>query len=877
MGIKGLYHEIGPGERIALSKLAMDTFEQRGRPLRVAIDTALWQFQAQSGKGNASCPHADTNHHHHTGGKNPALRTIYYRLLRLLALSIQPLLVFDGPDKPPFKRGRRTGPHVEWPLSTQLKQLLGLLGLPHHDAPGEAEAECARLQQHAVVDAVLSEDVDALMFGCGLTLRDWSAEGRRGPKAPTHVSMYRCAEAESAVPSAAGGGGDGGATRPALTAAGMLLVALMSGGDYSPAGVPRCGVKVACEAARAGYGEWLCRLGTGTPSSAGWQAWRHDLAHELRTNEQKFFKTKHPTIVIPPLFPDRDLLRYYLRPAVSSPARLQALRQTVRWEAEIDVRRLRRFVADAFEWRGVAGARKFVRGVAEPLLVQGLVRRALRSSSAAIAPAPALDDAADAADAAGVREICGRRTAFTTDGLVEVRVSFVPLDIVRIDLSLEAAAAVINQDDPDPDPEPEPGEHHSSSSSSSSSSSDDDDNHDMDDASSTVPEKRPARRTAPSYDPSLPHKAWVCEGWVRAAAPAALARWHDAERLRLQERQDRLAAAAAKPSAAAKRSQAAARRALKLRGGMEFGAMDRYVRITKPAAHHRDHHPLPKTVAGARKVDDGDGESESDGGGGGDDRGLGRRSLTSMTAPTLMPSTCLAEREENEDEQDRRATRTKTTPRQDRWLSSSAPFPAPRPSTVATPAARKGVRQSQGKPPPGKETGKEKEEGYDDDYDDDEDGKDHHAFLPSLTSLLSPRHPRFTAPPLLLPPSTPIPTPSSLPPPPPPPAPWLPLHPPPPSPHPPPLTTTTATAPRPKVRPRASLQGAWADADPDIGIGAGVGRAVAVVDLDGDEGTTMTRKTVTTTARVGVGAGAGRFSASGGGVVWQRVDVVDLT
>lgn len=46
-----IYKEIGAGERIALSKLAAQKFEQAGRPLRLAIDTSIWLFQIQSGKG----------------------------------------------------------------------------------------------------------------------------------------------------------------------------------------------------------------------------------------------------------------------------------------------------------------------------------------------------------------------------------------------------------------------------------------------------------------------------------------------------------------------------------------------------------------------------------------------------------------------------------------------------------------------------------------------------------------------------------------------------------------------------------------------------------------------------------------------------------
>jgi hypothetical protein len=46
-----IYKEIGPGKRIALSKLALEKFEDTGRPLRIAIDTSIWLFQIQASKG----------------------------------------------------------------------------------------------------------------------------------------------------------------------------------------------------------------------------------------------------------------------------------------------------------------------------------------------------------------------------------------------------------------------------------------------------------------------------------------------------------------------------------------------------------------------------------------------------------------------------------------------------------------------------------------------------------------------------------------------------------------------------------------------------------------------------------------------------------
>lgn len=46
-----IYGEIGPGERVALSKISIEKYEKTGIPLRIAIDISIWNFQIQSGQG----------------------------------------------------------------------------------------------------------------------------------------------------------------------------------------------------------------------------------------------------------------------------------------------------------------------------------------------------------------------------------------------------------------------------------------------------------------------------------------------------------------------------------------------------------------------------------------------------------------------------------------------------------------------------------------------------------------------------------------------------------------------------------------------------------------------------------------------------------
>ncbi|KAK1832754.1 hypothetical protein QBC39DRAFT_348136 [Podospora conica] len=399
MGIKGIYKEIGAGERVSLCKIATEHIERHpDRPFRLAIDVSIWQFQIQAARG----------------GSNPAIRTMFYRLVRMLGHSIEPVFVFDGPKKPEFKRNKRSGRGDGARVSDAMaKRLIRHFGFIGHDAPGEAEAECALLQRKGIVDAVLSEDVDTIMFGCGKTFRNWSAEGSTS-KTPTHVTVYDAAKIAA------------GQSR--LDREGMVLVALMSGGDYIPEGIPGCGVKVACEAARAGFGREVCRLKRS--DTEGLNAWRQKLMAELKSNESGFFRTKHKALVVPADFPNLEVLRYYTHPVVSNDDTLQRLEQELLKRRSINVKALREFTGETFDWTYRQGAVKLIRVLAPSILVQRLVKRS---------DDPHTDDldAKEDSEASIVRKITSRRTHVSTDGTPELRVSFIPANIVGIDLSLE--------------------------------------------------------------------------------------------------------------------------------------------------------------------------------------------------------------------------------------------------------------------------------------------------------------------------------------------------------------------------------------------------------------------------------------------------------
>ena len=492
-----------------MSKLAVEHIENTGRPLRIAIDISIWQFQIQSGEG----------------GKNPALRTLYYRLLRLLALSIQPLFVFDGSQKPPFKRGSKTTSNAACLPNFLSKELLKCFGFPYHIAPGEAEAECALLQKEGIVDAVLSEDVDTLMFGCTLNLRNWTAEAVRGNKSPTHVSVYHAATTK---------------TKTRLNSEGMILVALMSGGDYIPAGIPGCGIRTACEAAKAGFGHDLCKLSR--KDSDGLKQWRERLERELRTNESKLFRQKHKALKIPESFPNMTVLSYYTNPIVSSADKVSKLRDEIKWDSDLNVPGLRIFVSEAFDWQYLSGAKKFIRGLASALLVHQLVQR----STAGMYNDESLE-AKGLVETGLVKAISSRRAHWNTDGTPELRIAYIPADIVGLDLSTEEEGDFQGYiKDVSGDEQLESGGETRGRSES------------------------PTKKRGPStYEPTAIEKIWVLETYVKLGVPLLVETWEEEMR---------------NPKKFATRKAREKKVLSKI--GPKSGTMDQFVRISKPGLGH---------------------------------------------------------------------------------------------------------------------------------------------------------------------------------------------------------------------------------------------------------------------------------------------------
>jgi len=144
-----------------------------------------------------------------SGNVTAHLAGIFYRNAKLLENGIRPIYVFDG--KPPdFKSGvigerseRKREAEANWKaalekgdlasakkfaqatsrftpkMAEESKELLSAMGIPVVEAPSEGEAQASQMVIEGSADAAASQDMDCLLFGAPLLLRNLSVGGRR--------------------------------------------------------------------------------------------------------------------------------------------------------------------------------------------------------------------------------------------------------------------------------------------------------------------------------------------------------------------------------------------------------------------------------------------------------------------------------------------------------------------------------------------------------------------------------------------------------------------------------------------------------------------------------------------------------------------------
>ncbi|KAJ7795364.1 PIN domain-like protein [Mycena olivaceomarginata] len=221
----------------------------------------------------------------------PIIMGIDARTAALLALPIRAVFVFDGPHRPEFKRGTRVLTHGHW-LTSAFRELIREFGYHSHTAPAEADAELGRLASEGIIDVVQTTDSDILLFGAPTVFLMYKDDHH-------NVTVYT-AENIFVTPTVS------------LTRGGLLLIALLSGGDYDE-GLSGCGIVTAHAVARGNPEKRY----TDHPGPSIFEFRRHALALEFSTNPHGLLSRKHgaiaATIAGTPSFPNIDVIFAYVQ------------------------------------------------------------------------------------------------------------------------------------------------------------------------------------------------------------------------------------------------------------------------------------------------------------------------------------------------------------------------------------------------------------------------------------------------------------------------------------------------------------------------------------------------------------------------------------
>ncbi|KZL85445.1 phd-finger domain-containing protein [Colletotrichum incanum] len=186
-----------------------------------------------------------------------------------------------------------------------LKGMLDHVLVPWHQAPGEAEAERAILQQKGLVDAVWSEDGDLFMFGCTLLIKD--LRNAKNHKLKEEAQAFDMRDIRKT----------GLFNKKRITLFGML-----TGCDYALAGLKGCSESMARQLAKNGVlveGFW--RIQT-EADAARWRTRLEEAIDRITSNSNFTFNKERSNIKG---FPSLQVLENCRTPAVSDAATLDSL------------------------------------------------------------------------------------------------------------------------------------------------------------------------------------------------------------------------------------------------------------------------------------------------------------------------------------------------------------------------------------------------------------------------------------------------------------------------------------------------------------------------------------------------------------------------
>ncbi|MFH0816320.1 MAG: flap endonuclease-1 [Methanobacteriota archaeon] len=186
----------------------------RGKVVAIDAYNALYQFLASIRQPDGT--QLMDSH----GRVTSHLAGLFSRTTTMIEMGIRPVYVFDGPPNSlklgtlRDRRGRREQAAQDWKealeagdmetartkaqqstsmsktMAAEAKELLGYIGVPHVDAPGEGEAQASHMVGKGDAWAAASQDYDCLLFGSQKLARNLTLAGRRKlPRQEKYVTV----------------------------------------------------------------------------------------------------------------------------------------------------------------------------------------------------------------------------------------------------------------------------------------------------------------------------------------------------------------------------------------------------------------------------------------------------------------------------------------------------------------------------------------------------------------------------------------------------------------------------------------------------------------------------------------------------------------
>ncbi|PMD39288.1 PIN domain-like protein [Hyaloscypha variabilis F] len=287
----GSLFELLQGDLFEIVDYVFEHHKKTGRGPRLAVNASSWWYS------NLTAAGAQSIRDRSGADVNPIERNILFYVLQILPLGIELHFVFDGGKR--LSNGGKLYPGHDSP-SELFRDTLTKIGVPWHQAPAEAEAECAKMEVEGIVDGVWSEDGDALAFGCKTLIRfqpkvvSSTENGEDVRKSKTQFRIYRLENLEN--------------EHPGMDREGFILHAILNGQPKDVGELYSLGPQDVLDAAQLSLGKSLCAAASS----------RENLQRWATTDLTGYLKGTRRNIQIPPDFPKHEHVQDYTNPVVST-------------------------------------------------------------------------------------------------------------------------------------------------------------------------------------------------------------------------------------------------------------------------------------------------------------------------------------------------------------------------------------------------------------------------------------------------------------------------------------------------------------------------------------------------------------------------------